>query len=157
MTTNTVFKELKGRKGVPVTTCWDTGCTFPISSLAVIKQLKAEIIPLSQDLTIVEASGSELSILGTATILMETEVLGTDKKELEVAVIEGVEGNKEILVSLKLMKMWGLVHDTFPKETVDNLFKRMKEENKYDAAYFSYYSVETSTSHALPPPSKQCE
>ena len=137
MTTTTVFKEAKGRKGVSVTTCWDTGCTFPISSLAVIKQLKAEIIPLTQDLTIVEASGSELSILGTATIFMETEVLGTDKKELEVAVIEGVEGNKEILVSLKLMKMWGMVHDTFPKETVEIFFKRMKEENKYDSAYFS--------------------
>ena len=58
---------------------------------------------------------------------------------------------------MKVMKMWGMVHDTFPKETVDNFFKRMKVENKYDSAYFSYYSVETSTSHALPPPSKQCE
>ena len=77
------------------TTCWDTGCTFPIASLAVIKQLKADIIPLTQDLTIVEASGSELSLLGTATIFMETEVLGQDRKELEVAVIEGVEGSKE--------------------------------------------------------------
>ena len=50
-----------------------------------------------------------------------------------------------------------MVHGTFPKETVDNLVKRMQQENKYDSAYFSYYSVETSTSHALPPPSKQCE
>ena len=112
---------------------------------------------MTQDLTIVESSGSGLSILGTATIFLETEVLGTDKKELEVAVIEGVEGSKEILVSLKLMKMWGMVHDTFPKETVEIFFKRMKEENKYDSAYFSYYSIETSSSHSLPPPSKQCE
>ena len=82
--------------------------------MAVIKQLKAEIIPLNQDLTIVEASGSELSILGTATIFLESEVLGSDRKQLEVAVIEGVEGIKEVLVSLKLMKMWGMVHDTFP-------------------------------------------
>ena len=42
---------------------------------------------------------------------MESEVLGADRKELEVAVIEGVVGQKEILVSLKLMKKWGLVHD----------------------------------------------
>ena len=147
MTTTNVFKEVKGRKGVSVTTCWDTGCTFPIASLAVIKQLKAEIIPLTQDLTIVEASGSELSLLGTATIFMETEVLGSERKELEVAVIEGVEGNKEILISLKLMKMWGMVHGTFPKETVDNFVKRMQQENKYDSAYFSYYSVETHCHH----------
>ena len=94
MTTTNAYKEVKGGKGVSVTTCWDTGCTFPISSMAVIKQLKAEIIPLTQDLTIVEASGAELSLLGTATIFMETEVLGSGRKELEVAVIEGVEGHK---------------------------------------------------------------
>ena len=84
-------------------------------------------------------------------------MLGIDEKQLEVAVIEGVEGSKEILVSLRLMKMWGMVHDTFPKETVEDFFKRMKEENKYDSAYFLYYSIETSTSHSLPPPSKQCD
>ena len=37
MTTTNVFKEVKGRKGVSVTTCWDMGCTFPIASLADIK------------------------------------------------------------------------------------------------------------------------
>ena len=50
-----------------------------------------------------------------------------------------------------------LVHDTFSRETVENFYKRMNEENKYDSAYFSYYSVETSPSQPLPPPSKQCE
>ena len=49
-----------------------------------------------------EASWSELKILGTAIIFMESEVLGPEKKQLEGAVIEGAEGNKEILVSLKL-------------------------------------------------------
>ena len=43
---------------------------------------------------------------------------------------------KEVLVSLKLMKMWGMVHDTFPRETVENFYKRMNEENTYDSAYF---------------------
>ena len=52
-----------------------------------------------------EASGSELSILGTATIFLESEVLGAVRKEMEVAVIEGMVGMKEVLVSLKLMKM----------------------------------------------------
>ena len=116
--------------------------------------MKVDIIPLTQDLTIVEASGSELKILGTATIFMESEVLGPDRKELEVAVIEGVEGSKEILVSLKLMKMWGMVHDTFPKETVEKFIIRMNEENKYDSTYSSYYSIDTAISHSLLPPSK---
>ena len=36
MTTTTVYKEAKKSKGVTATTCWDTGCTFPIASLAVL-------------------------------------------------------------------------------------------------------------------------
>ena len=63
MTMTTVYKKTKEKHGVSVTTCWYTCCTFPISSLTVIKQLKAEIIPLTQDLKIIEASGSELRIL----------------------------------------------------------------------------------------------
>ena len=94
MTVTTVYKKAKEKNGVSATTCWDTGCTFPISSLAVIKQLKSDIIPLTQDLTIIEASGSELKILGTAIIFMQSNVLGPKKKELEVAVIEGVEDSR---------------------------------------------------------------
>ena len=119
--------------------------------------MKADIIPLTQDLTIIEASGSELKILGTAILFLESEMLGSDRKELEVAVIEGVEGNKEILVSLKLMKTWKMVHETFTRETVENYIIRINEENKIDSNYMSYYSVETDTSHSLPPPSKKCE
>ena len=75
MTTTTVYKDVRGKRGTMVTTCWDTGCTFPIASMAVIKQLKAKVIPLTQDLTIVEASGSELSILGIATIFLDSEAI----------------------------------------------------------------------------------
>ena len=126
MTDTKVYKKINEKNGVTATCCWDTGCTFPISSLAVIKQLKADIIPLTQDLTIIEASGSELKILGTAILFLESETLGVHRKELELAVIEGVEGNKEILVSLKLMKTWKMVHETFPKETVENFIIRIK-------------------------------
>ena len=50
MTDTKVYKKIKEKNGVIATTCWGTGCTFPICSLAVIKQLKADIIPLTQDL-----------------------------------------------------------------------------------------------------------
>ena len=44
MTVTTVYKKAKEKNGVIATTCWDTGCTFPISSLVVIKQLKSDLI-----------------------------------------------------------------------------------------------------------------
>ena len=157
MTTTTMYRDSRGKSGTLVNTCWDTGCTFPIASLEVINQLKAKVTPLTQDLTIVEASGSTLSLLGTASIFLESDVLGDGRKEIEVAVIQGVEGEKEVLVSLKLMKEWGMVHESFPHETVNAFYKRVHEENIYDRTYMSYYSVESSASKPLPPPSKQCE
>ena len=72
-------------------------------------------------------------------IYMKAEVLGEDRKKLEVAVIEGLEGNKEILVSLKLMKAWNFVHQSFPRESVNSYIQR----NKLDKIYTSYYSIQT--------------
>ena len=80
MTTTTMYRDSRGKRGTQVNTCWDTGCTFPIASLEVINQLKAKVTPLTQDLTIVEASGSTLSLLGTATICLESDVLGDGRK-----------------------------------------------------------------------------
>ena len=105
---------------------------YPLASPAVIKELKAKITPLTQDLIIVKASGSELKILGTAVIYMKAEVLGEDRKKLEVAMIEGQEGSKEILGSLKLMKAWNV------------------------KSYTSYHSIQTSNSKPLDPPSQSC-
>ena len=103
-----------------------------------------EITPLTQDLIIVKASGSELKIMGTAVIYMEAEVLRPDKKQLEVAVIQGQEDTKENLVSLKLMKMWDVVHDSFLKESLSSNMFRITETNKLDKNYVSYYSIQVN-------------
>ena len=36
MTTTTMYRDVRGKRGTQVNTCWDTGCTFPIVSLEVI-------------------------------------------------------------------------------------------------------------------------
>ena len=73
---------------------------------------------LTNVLMIVEASGSELEILGTARIFLETVVLGPARQIIEVAVIAGTDNNKEVLLSLGLMKVCDLIHDSFPLESV---------------------------------------
>ena len=133
MTKTMVFKRFKGDKRVVSSTCWDIGCTLPVCILQVIKKLDDEILPLTQDLIIVEASETELQILGTAVILLEADVLGPSKKQMEEAVTKGQDDNKELLVSLKLMKLWDVVHmTTVPKENVTSHVLGMKESNKLD-------------------------
>ena len=51
---------------------------------------------LTKELIIIEASGSELEILGTARIFLQTDVLGPARKFMDVAVIAGTNANKEI-------------------------------------------------------------
>ena len=118
------------------------GCTYPVASLAVIKELKAKITHLTQDLIIVEASGSELQIPVPAVIYIKAEVLGEDRKKLEVAMIEGLEGSKEVLVSMKLVKAWNVLHQSFLRESVNSYIKR----NKLDENCTSYYSIQVSES-----------
>ena len=70
-------------------------------TLQVINELGAEIMALTQEVPIIEASGPELQILGKAVIFLAAEVLGPANKMMKVAVIKGCDFNKEILVSLK--------------------------------------------------------
>ena len=79
--------------------------------------------------------------------------MGEDRKKLEVAVIEGQEGSKEILVSLKIMKAWNVVHQSFPRENVNSYIQR----NKLDRNYTSCYSIQVSEPKPLNPPSNPCE
>ena len=113
-----------------------------MASLAVIKELKAKITHLTQDLIIVEASGSELQIPVPAVIYIKAEVLGEDRKKLEVAMIEGLEGSKEVLVSMKLVKAWNVLHQSFLRESVNSYIQR----NKLDENCTSYYSIQVSES-----------
>ena len=62
-------------------------------------------------------------------IYKQAEVLGYDKKQLEVAVIQGQKDNKEILVSLRLMKAWSMAHMLLTRESVTSYMLRMMEEN----------------------------
>ena len=66
----------------------DSGCTHPVVSLSVVKALKTQVQPLSKELTIIEASGSQLKIEGTVRIYLEADVLG-GRKLLEAAALRG--------------------------------------------------------------------
>ena len=107
-----MWSKRNGGRSTVVAAVMDSGCTHPITTMTVTNALKLEVTPLERDLQIVEASGKNLRIMGTVKTYLEYEVLG-GRKLMEAAVIEG-EGVAEVLVLLGLMKIWDLIHDTFP-------------------------------------------
>ena len=97
----------------------DTGYTFPVTTTAVAKGMKSEIVPLKKELDIIEASGKSLEVIGTCKMFIENEILG-GRKMVEAAMIRG--DSKEALISLNLLKKWDLIHATF---TLIIIYKRI--------------------------------
>ena len=79
----------------------DSGCTNPTTSKTLTDEMKVEIKPLERELTIIEEFRKSQEILGKVKMYLGVELLG-ERKRIEAAVIE--EGDKEILISLGLMK-----------------------------------------------------
>ena len=53
---------------------------------------------------------------------------------LECAVIDG-NGSRETLLSLEMMKKWGILHPTFPNESIEDLVNRKYLDN--NTCYYS--------------------
>jgi len=122
----TMWSNRNGGRSTDADAIMDSGCTHPLITQTVTDALNMEITPLSRDLEIVEASGKNLTILGTVQIYLECEVLG-GRKLMEAAVIAG-EGASEVLVSLGLLKKWDMIHDSFPEETVSDCIQRVTKK-----------------------------
>lgn len=95
----------------------DSGCSFPLTSTAVVEALGIEVKPLKEKLEMLDASNRIMEIIGTARIYIDNEVLGGHKC-VEAAVIESEK--KETLISLGLLKKWDLLHDSFPFQTISD-------------------------------------
>ena len=95
----------------------DSGCSFPLTSTAVVEAIGAELMPLKQKLEMLDASNRIMETIGTTRIYIDNEVLG-GRKYVEAAVIRSKK--KETLISLGLLKKWDLVHESFPFQTISD-------------------------------------
>ena len=57
----------------------ESECTFPVTSKTVTDKMKAEIKPLKESLTIIEASRKSLKVLCKVKMFLEAEVLDREK------------------------------------------------------------------------------
>ena len=96
-------------------------------------------------MSIIDASGNLLSLLGSAYLFVKTQVLGRNKiKKLEVAVMKGSSSDREILLSLKTLIDWNLVHSDFPNVQLDSFIKKMVNKHMGKKAYSTLYLQQTS-------------
>ena len=95
-----VFPTRQSNKGLYEDLVCDSGCIK-----IVCTDLDIHIKPLSSNMSITDASGRCLNIIGTAKMyISNTQVLGEKRKLVEGAVLEENTNDYEILISLKLLK-----------------------------------------------------
>ena len=135
----------------------DTGCSHAVISENIVKDLKLSPKPFKENMTITDASGNSLDITGTITVFITAQVLGGSRRMVQAAVLRGNLVDREVLLSLELLKRWDLVHETFPNQTVSNYFSN-KSNKKYSALYSSHSELFTkhSLETELRKPSKAC-
>ena len=118
----------------------DSGCTRDIISEDICKDLNLQMWKLDRPLNIVTADGSTLNIIATCTLYLSCQATRDRKKKIEAAVLAGGK-DREILVSLKNLKKMGLIHKTFPHQTVNDYF--LSYSNKNVKSYSSVYKAQT--------------
>ena len=153
-------KLVGGRKSTEVAVM-DSGCTRDVVSEDIVKDLGLTMWELDRPLNIVGADGTCLNIIATTTLYLSCQATSDKKRKIEAAVLRGGR-DREILVSLKNLKKMGLIHPTFPNQTVQNYFiHHYSNKNKskeyscvYKAATMDYYSKSRPD---LKKPSKEAE
>ena len=119
-----IYANRKTNRGSFEDLVCDSGCTKSIISKTICQDQNIPITPLSSYMIITNASGNSLNIIGTAKVYIENlKVLGDKRRLIEAAVLEGNQNDREILVSLKVLKTWGLIHESFPQESMLDFMK----------------------------------
>merc|ERR1712030_124140 len=78
--------------------------------------------------------GRRLDIIGTADMWVKIPAIKTMKR-LRCLILRGSGVDREVLVSCKMLKKWGLIHSSFPHETIENFCKRKIKSQKVSVVF----------------------
>ena len=98
------------------------------------RENKLTIRRLSKPRSVHEASGAKLDIIGTADMFVKIRAIGKTK-QLRCLILRGSNVDREVLISCRMLKRWGLIHETFPHETVGSYVRRTIKSHKIAAIY----------------------
>ena len=119
----------------------DTGCTRSIIGAKICKDNGITVYPLA-GMKITDASGNLLKIVGTCEFYILSQVLATKKRRVKAAVLEGNDLEREILISMDLLKKWDMIHPTFPAKNINDYINSLNKPTKkkhYSSAYRAVY------------------
>ena len=102
---------------------FDTGATACIMGEKMARDNKIKIKNLEEPKSIHEASGARLDIIGFATLYVKLEAI-KKIKQLTVFILKGHSVDREVLISVQMCRKWGIIHPTFPHESIKSYVNR---------------------------------
>ena len=114
----------------------------------IVRDLGLKMKKLEKPLVINGADSNTLNITGTLIIFMSSQETREKRRMIEAAVLSGGK-DRELLVSLKNLKRFRMIHSTFPRETIDQYFIRYNR-NTVNKEYSNAYKVSSSEFEELP-------
>ena len=112
----------------------DSGAQVCIMGETMARENKLEIKSLTKPRNVHEASGRRLDIIGTADMWVKIAAIKTMKR-LRCLILRGSGVDREVLISCKMLKRWGLIHPSFPHETVETFCKKQNKDQKIAAVF----------------------
>merc|ERR1712215_156274 len=90
-----------------------------------------------------EASGARLDIIGFATLYVKLEAI-KKIKQLTVFILRGHSVDREVLISVQLCRKWGIIHPTFPHESIKSYVNRKLKIKKLQEKVSAIYDKSTT-------------
>merc|ERR1711891_140605 len=139
-----ISKTTDFRKAKTERLLMDSGAQVCIMGETMALENKLEIKSLKKPKNVHEASGRRLDIIGTADMWVKIGAVRTMKR-LRCLILRGSGVDREILVSCKMLKKWGLLHSSFPHETIKDFCNRKyKVKSQKTAAVFNKSTVSSN-------------
>ena len=104
---NTDFRQAREEKFL-----FDSGAQVCIMGETMARENNLKIKRLAKPKNVHEASGAKLDIIGSADMFVKIAAIGKTKK-LTCLILRGNSVDREILINIKMLKSWNLVHPTF--------------------------------------------
>merc|ERR1711891_34403 len=139
-----ISKTTDFRKAKTERLLMDSGAQVCIMGETMALENKLEIKSLKKPKNVHEASGRRLDIIGTADMWVKIGAVKSMKR-LRCLILRGSGVDREILVSCKMLKKWGLLHPSFPHETIKDFCNRKyKVKSQKTAAVFNKATVSSN-------------
>ena len=121
-----LHNKLAGGRSSKETIMLDSGCSRDIGAQSIVSDLGLRMRELERPLHIVSAEGNALDIIGTTTLFKSSQATGDKRRMIEAAVLRGGK-DRELLVSLKNLKKFRIIHSTFPQQNIDDFLELIRK------------------------------